>query len=326
MKYFSKQGKSKALMATSALALAMASGFAQANPVTTWSYSTDTQFTPGTADFSGGGGGGTTTDSLYKLTWGQTGGDYHLGTQSALTVGSGTVGATRDDGGVGTPVNGLVNTTIGGSPNIFLGQIGLGTSLTHWNNPLSTTLATLTGAQITDTLTLTPILPPEYIGSPPVPAPTLLFNFKFLETLNNPASGICANGLPTPAGGCPDLFGFNGVTLNNSFTYADSGLDGILGNGDDFVRTYFASVFVLDDSGNAFPLQQLVAGECSILGLNPGCFGFRTPENAVTTAQFAFAITTEPIVIPEPGSLALMGLSLAALGALRQRRQRKQQQ
>ena len=82
-----------------------------------------------------------------------------------------------------------------------------------------------------------------------------------------------------------------------------------------------ASVFVIDGSGNPFPISQLLAGECAAIGLSAGCFGFRTAEAAQTSAQFAFAVTTAPISIPEPGSLALVGLAFAGLAGMRRRKQ-----
>jgi hypothetical protein len=125
---------------------------------------------------------------------------------------------------------------------------------------------------------------------------------NFQETENFPAGGICAGGGPVPLTGCPDIFVLSGNL--NAFQFSP---------GDGF--TYFVSIVEL--TGNLIPLDPDL---CDEAGANSPCLGFVTAEQAETPAQFAFLITTKEIVIPEPGSLALLGAVVLALAAVRRRR------
>ena len=236
--------------------------------------------------------------------------------RSALTVGNVVTGALTG-GGPATSTQ-LGRQVAVSNDAIFIGnEIGYGTSFTHWNNPITSTFKTLTGGLITDSITLFPdalangnIDPPN--NTNPQSGPTLTFDFKFLETTNQPQSGICADGLGWNAGGrngCPDLFGFQGTSvINLSFAY--------LGD------TYYIQFLTLDANlgVDTIGIGTLTAGECTALNLNNGCFGFRTQEGQSTTERFGFAITAAPISVPEPGSLALLGLGLFGIGRMMRRK------
>lgn len=184
--------------------------------------------------------------------------------------------------------------------------------ITHINRPIWSGSGSLESVILGSTLTLTPYAPGGYPG---LPSATINFNINFLETPNaaNPCADGGANGVGVNANGCSDIFVVDKSALNFAFWYD---LDGNPSGGPYQNQLYYISFFELSTGLNPLP----TAACESVLGTgNTSCMGFRTPEDAETTVQFAALITTEPVHIPEPGSLAILGLGLASLYAARRR-------
>ncbi len=183
------------------------------------------------------------------------------------------------------------------------------TSVTHRNNVLPGGSTSLDSVVLQSTLSLTPFSPP----APGLPPQTLDFLIEFQETPNGGSGGVCADGGPTGVGinsnGCADIFVISQNALNFAFDYP-------LLNGNPGTQTYFISFFEQTGGLNPLPTAACLAAT----GSNAPCLGFRTAEGQDTTFQFAAVITTEPVSVPVPGTLAMLGLGLLGLGAVRRKK------
>lgn len=162
----------------------------------------------------------------------------------------------------------------------FSGQV------THYNNALAAGFATLLSTTINSTLFLTPKVP---VGAPFAPLPKS-FEVKFTETTNTSTVGACGFDSVTP---CDDIFVITLGDLDFSFDY----------------EGYRYTVGIVADG-----LGPLSPEACAKAAADPGCIGFKTPENEFTPVNFGLLISARSLEVPEPSALALLGLGLVGLG------------
>lgn len=283
------------MTATVALGLAGTSVAFAAPMVTDWEYSVTTQWitsNPGAPTYTSGNG--VQVNSATVLSWGA----------NRNVPGDNTRNADPDYWNLSSNSNnrrsGLVITPSGAvaSNNLFTNGAAVDTHMiTHHNNEIAGTFATLSSASLQSTLTLTPYAPnPPYDGSGSLPTLTRTFTVNFIETDN---VSSCADTGSTS--NCDDIFVLAAGDLTQIFD-----LGGI---------TYTIEI-------GAPGLGPLGAVACGLAGAGADCLGFRTEEFEATPLTFNFSISAqEPTSVPEPGVLALLGLGLAAAGLRRRRGQ-----
>lgn len=220
---------------------------------------------------------------------------YGISTQwnsAGFTSGSGTTSQTSNLvswGGAGGSSLEITQPSVLGS--VTTGGAAVDANdIMHTNNVVWSDYATLDSGTMRVNLGLEafPYLPPADVSL------SYVFNFKFIETSNN---GKCAWSNGNGSNNCDDIFVFAGDT-SKSFSYAGENYVASLG----FDKNFIA----------------LSASDCGQFNFGAGCFALITDENAKTKGSMNLSVKSS--TVPEPGTLALLGVSLFGVAALRRRK------